>query len=175
MEWKDLLEDGYGRVLEVLESALEGLSQDDLDWQPHPDCNSIGWLTWHLTRIQDDHIASLIGEEQLWTKDKWHAKFNRPPDPSDLGFGHSSAQVAAFESPDVQTLLAYHQAVHERSKHYFLTLSNYDLDRQLNEPWFQPLPTVGARLISVLSDDLQHAGQVAYVRGLRQGKGWQRY
>ena len=53
MEWNDLLADGYGRVLEVLERVLKGLTQDDLDWQPRPDCNSIGWLTWHLTRQQD--------------------------------------------------------------------------------------------------------------------------
>ncbi len=125
--------------------------------------------------MQDDHIASLIGEEQLWTKDGWHARFNRPPDPKDIGFGHSPKQVAAFKSPDVETLLNYHRAVLERSKRYFLTLSNTDLDRELDEPWYQPLPTVGVRLISVLTDSLQHAGQVAYVRGLLQGKGWQKY
>ena len=175
MEWQELLADGYGRVLEMLESVLKGLIQEDLDWQPRPDCNSIGWLTWHLTRIQDDHVASLMGEEQLWTKDGWYARFNRPPDTKDLGFGHSPAQVAAFKSPDVPTLLDYHRAVLERSKNYFLTLSNSDLDRELDEPWFQPQPTVGVRLISVLGDDLEHASQVACVRGLRQGKGWQKY
>ena len=175
MEWNDLLTDGYGRVLEVLERALKGLTQDDLNWQPRPDSNSIGWLTWHLTRLQDDHIASLMGEEQLWTKDGWYMRFNRPPDPKDLGFGHTPEQVAAFKSPDIETLLSYHRAVLERSKRYFLTLSNSDLDRELDEPWYQPIPTVGVRLISVLGDGLQHTGQVAYVRGLRQGKGWQKY
>ena len=42
MEWNDLLVDGYNRIVEVLERVLTGISQDDLDWQPHPDCNSIG-------------------------------------------------------------------------------------------------------------------------------------
>ena len=175
MEWNDLLEDGYSRVLKVLESALDGLGSDDLNWQPRPDCNSIGWLTWHLTRVQDDHIASLMGEEQLWTRDGWHARFNLTPDSKDIGFGHTPEQVAEFKSPDIQTLLDYHRAVLERTKRYFLTLSNSDLDRELDEPWYQPLPTVGVRLISVLADSLQHAGQVAYVRGQRYGKGWQKY
>lgn len=171
MEWQGLITDGYGRVLQVLEKSLDGLNQDDLNQQPHPDCNSMGWLTWHLTRVQDDHIADLMGEEQLWTSGGWHARFNRPPEPKDIGFGHSSEDVAAFRSPDVKTLLGYHRAVLEQTKGYIATLSLSDLDRELNEPWFQPLPTVGVRLISVLSDSLQHTGQVAYLRGLLKSKG----
>lgn len=175
MEWNDMLADGYGRIVEVLESVIKGLTEDDLNWQPHPECNSIGWLAWHLTRQQDAQVAALMGEEQLWTKDGWYAKFDRPPDPKDIGFGHTPEQVAAFKSPDVDTLLSYNRAVVERSKGYFHTLSKSDLDQELNEPCFQPLPTVGVRLISIMDDSVLHAGQAAYVRGLRQGKGWQKY
>ena len=175
MQWQELIVDGYGRVLQVLEEALDGLTPDDLNEQPHPDCNSMGWLTWHLTRVQDDHIADLMGEEQIWIKDEWHARFNRAPDLKDIGFGHSSEDVAAFKSPGVDTLLDYHRAVLERSRRYINNLSMADLDRELNEPWYQPLPTVGVRLVSVMSDCLQHAGQVAYVRGLLKGKGWLGY
>ncbi len=175
MEWYDLLSDGYGRVLEFLEHVLDGLTQGDLNWQPRNDCNSIGWLAWHLTRQEDVQIASLMGEDQLWISDKWYAKFNRPSDPGDVGFGHTPDQVAEFKFPDTQTLLDYNRAVLERSKRYFLTLSKTDLGRELDEPWFKPLPTVGVRLISIMDDAMLHAGQAAYVRGLRQGKGWQRY
>ena len=175
MEWQHLLIDGYGRVPEFMESVVSGLSQEDLNWQPSQDSNSIGWLFWHLTRQQDVQIASLTGEEQLWTKDGWHAKFNRPADGGDMGFGHTPEQVAAFKSPDARIMLDYQQAVFERSKGYFQTLSKTDLDRTLDEPWFQPLPTLGVRLVSILGDSMKHAGQAAYVRGLRQGKGWQKY
>ncbi len=172
MEWQELILDGYGRVLQVLEKTLDGLTQNDLDRQPQPDCNSMGWITWHLTRVQDDHIADLVEEEQLWVCDGWHARFNRSPDPKDTGFGHSSEDVAAFRSPDGEILLGYHRAVLERTRRFVASLSTTDLDRELNEPWFQPLPTVGVRLISIMSDNLLHAGQVAYLRGLFQGKGW---
>jgi hypothetical protein len=175
MEWHELLADSYGRILESMEHVLTGLNQDDLNWQPHPDCNSIGWLSWHLTRGQDAQIASLMGEEQLWIKGKWYSKFKLEPDPKDTGFGHTPEQVSAFKSPDAKTFLDYHRAVTNRSKDYFQTLSKADLDRELNEPWFKPLPTVGVRLVSILADCLVHAGQAAYVRGLRQGKGWQSY
>ena len=175
MEWQDLLADGYGRIPEFMENVLSGLNQDDLNWQPSEDSNSIGWLCWHLTRQHDAQIAALMGEDQLWVKDGWHAKFNREPDDGDMGFGHTPEQVAGFKSPPVQTLLDYQRAVTERSKRYFQTLSQTDLDRELKEPWFQPPPTVGVRLVSIMDDSIIHAGQAAYVRGLRQGKGWQKY
>ncbi len=175
MEWNDLLVDAYERLPGYLSNVLSGLSQDDLNWQPRPDCNSIGWLTWHLTRQQDAQIASLMNEKQLWLSDGWSSKFNLPPDPKDIGFGHTPEQVSSFKSPDIQTMLDYHHAVLERTKGYLVTLSPTDLDRELDEPWFQPLPTVGVRLISILDDGLLHAGQAAYIRGLIQGKGWQKY
>jgi len=169
MEWQQLFINTYERISQVLEKALDGPTVDDLNQQPHPDCNSMGWLTWHLTRGQDRAIADLMGEEQLWVKDKWHARFNRHPEPADTGFGHNLEDLAAFKSPDVQTLLAYHHAVLERTKRYISNLSETDLDRELNHPRF---PTVGVRLAAVISDNFQHAGQVAYLHGLLKGKGW---
>ena len=166
MEWPELIMDGYGRTLQILEKALDGLTPDDLNRQPEPRCNSMGWITWHLTRIQDDHIADMMEAKQLWVSGGWHSRFDRPPDTADTGFGHHPEDLATFKSPDADTLLGYHRAVLERSKRYIATLSISDLDRELNEPWFQPLPTVGVRLVSIMSDNLQHAGQVAYLRGL---------
>ena len=122
--------------------ALDGLTQDDLNGQPHPDCNSMGWLTWYLTRVQDSQIADLMGEKQLWVRGAWHAQFNYPPDPTDTGFGHSSEDVAAFKSPDAGVLLEYHRAELEQTEQYIKTPTPADLDRELNEPWYQPLPTV---------------------------------
>ena len=171
MDWRDSVIDAYGRVGQILERALDGLTPGDLNWQPHPDSNSIGWLTWHLTRAQDVRLSALIGEEQLYISDKWYARFNRAPDPQDRGFGHSSEEVAAFESPDVQILLDYYRAVLERTKSYIRYLPEAKLGEELNEAR-QPVPTVGTRIVDVLSDNLQHTGQVAYLRGLRRGKGW---
>jgi hypothetical protein len=175
MEWHNLLVEGYRRVQESMEHVLTGLDQDVLDWQPKDGNNTIGWLAWHLTRQQDAQIASLMSKDQLWIRGKWYQKFKRLADPKDSGFGHTKEQIKAFKSPDINTLIDYQKAVFERSKDYFMTLSKSDLEKELNEPWFQPLPTVGVRLISILEDSLLHAGQMAYIRGLRQGKGWQKY
>ncbi|MFC2003082.1 DinB family protein [Chloroflexota bacterium] len=169
MEWQQLIIDIFDRISQVLEKALEGLTLEDLNQQPAPDSNSMGWLAWHLTRGQDRAISHLMGEEQFWLKDQWHVKFNRPHDPQDFGFGHTPEDLVAFDSPDVGTLLGYHQAVLERTKRYVSNLSEAELHRGIDHPKF---PTVEVRLVAVISDSLQHAGQVAYVHGLLKGKGW---
>lgn len=175
MKWKDLLIDSYGTALKAIERALDGLTQEDLNWQPRHDCNSIGWTTWHLTRALDELISSITEEEQLWIKDGWHARFDRSPNPSDDGYGHSPEQVAAFKCPDVETLLNYYRAVLERSMHCLTTLSSSDLSREIDDTWSQLFPTVGARIVIALDEILQHAGQVCYIRGLHHGKGWQEF
>ncbi len=169
MEWQKFIVDIFGQISQVLERALDGLSQEDLNEQPTHDSNSMGWLVWHLTRVQDRAIAGLLVEEQLWIKDGWHVKFSRPPDAQDFGLGHTPEELATFNSPDISILLDYHHAVLERTKRYASNLSEIELDHETDHPRF---PTVGARLAALISDNLQHAGQVAYVHGLLKGKGW---
>ena len=172
MEWQQLIMDIYERMSQELESALNGLTVDDLNQQPHPDCNSIGWLVWHLTRCQDRFMQGLMEEEQLWVKDNWYTKFHRVPDPTDDGWGHRSEDVAAFMSPDNEVLLQYHHAVIEQSKRYISKLSEVELKRKLKYPAYPTTTTVRASLVGIINDNLQHVGQVAYMRGLLKGKGW---
>ena len=169
MKWQQVLVDSFARVAKGLEEALAGLSQSDLDEQPHSDCNSMGWLTWHLTRGQDSAVSWLTGQKQIWIENGWHAKFNRAPNTGDSGFGAKSEDVAAFRSPEVEVLVGYHRAVFEQSKQYLGNLTTKELGRNLNSPAF---PNVEALLVAMLSDGLQHLGQVAYLRGLLKGRGW---
>ncbi len=172
MEGAQLVSDSLGRVQQTLHRALEGLTPDELVRQPKPDCNPIGWLAWHLTRVQDDHLSALAGREQAWITDGWHAKFGRPADPKDRGFGNTPEQVAAFRAPDARTLLDYHDAVVERSRAYLAGITPQELDRVLDAPRWDPLPTAGVRLVSVVNDNTEHVGQIAYLRGYLHGIGW---
>jgi hypothetical protein len=113
---------GLAMVLEWIEPTLNGMSKKDLNYQPKPDCNSMGWIVWHLTRGQDVQIADLMGGEQVWTSGKWYEKFHRPADPDDTGFGHSLEQVAAFQSPDFSALIDYYRATLEQTKKYISEL-----------------------------------------------------
>ena len=169
MTWQTMIVEIFERVSQTVARTLEGLTQEELNQQPSHDSNSIGWLVWHLLRVQDLTISDLSNTEQVWIKGKWYNKFNRSADPMDFGLGHTPEDLAAFKSPDIQTLLTYQKAVDEKAKSYLNQLPESELDRKLDHPVF---PTVAARIISALSDSLQHAGQAGYIRGLIQGKGW---
>ncbi|MEU4393218.1 DinB family protein [Kribbella sp. NPDC023855] len=164
MNISELLLDGFGRIQEVVREAVDGLDDKTLATRPDGAGNSIAWLVWHLTRIQDDHLADAGGYEQVYTADGWHERLGLPFDAGDTGYGHSADDVAAVQLSGEQ-LLGYYDAVHSRSLEYLQGLTDDDLDRIVDKNWNPPV-TLGVRLISVLSDDLQHAGQAAYVRGL---------
>lgn len=160
----DLLADAFGRVLESAEAVLDGLTDDQLTERPSPDANPIGWLVWHLARVQDDHVADVAGSEQIWTAQGYADRFALPYDRDAIGYGQSSEDVGAFAAT-ADLLGDYLRAVHARTLDYLSGLRPADLDRVVDERWDPPV-TLGARLVSVVDDDTQHVGQAAYVTGL---------
>ncbi len=165
----DLLSDAFGRIRGVVRDAVDGLGEEELAFRPGGAGNSVGWLVWHLTRVQDDHVAGVAGHEQAWTADGWADRFRLPFPAAEHGYGHSSERVAAVRVP-ADLLLGYHDAVYRNTVSYVENLTGADLERVVDEAWDPPV-TLGVRLVSVISDDLQHAGQAAYLRGLVT-KGW---
>ncbi|WP_433295855.1 mycothiol transferase [Actinoplanes sp. CA-030573] len=165
MNAKDILTEGLGRIPDLVHTAVHDLTPDQLRWSPAPGANSIGWLVWHLTRVQDDHVADLIGDEQIYLTGDWAPRFGLKADPSDTGYGHRPNQITQVVPESAQVLEDYYRAVHERTLSYIAGLSEADLDRVVDTAWDPPV-TLGVRLVSVIDDDAQHAGQAAYVRGL---------
>ncbi|WP_394363490.1 DinB family protein [Amycolatopsis sp. SB7-3] len=165
MKLAEVVADGFGRVQEVVHAAVEGLNADQLIASPAPGANTIAWLVWHLARVQDDHVADLMDTEQLWTAQDWVGRFGLPFPASDIGYGHRPEDVEAVRVGSADLLTGYYDAVHEATAAWVAGLGEADLDRIVDEAWDPPV-SLGVRLVSVLSDDLQHAGQAAYVRGL---------
>ena len=164
MTSSELLLDAFDRVRGIVHRVVEGLTVDDLTFRLTPDANSIGWLVWHLTRIQDDHLAGAFEGEQVWAAQGWDSRFGLPFEPAATGYADSSADVAAVRA-DSELLLGYHDAVHAQSMEFLRGVVDADLSRVV-DPSYDPPVTLGVRLVSVISDDLQHVGQAAYVRGL---------
>ncbi|MFJ9407125.1 DUF664 domain-containing protein [Streptomyces sp. NPDC101393] len=161
----DLLSDAFGRIREIVDDVVAGLGPDDLAERLDEDTNSIGWLVWHLTRIQDDHLAGAAGTEQLWTAQGWFDRFALPFATGDTGYGHSPEEVAAVNGPSAELLGDYHGAVHDRTVEYLAEIDDKDLKRVIDRAWSPPV-TLGIRLVSVVADNLQHAGQAAFIRGM---------
>ncbi len=168
MECAEFITGIFPRISQVLETVLDGLTENEINQQPTPECNSIGWMVWHLTRVQDRFIAMLSNNEQVWITEKWCEKFDREADAKDIGLDHCPEDLANFKVPDTKTLLDYHHAVLEKTKQYTNKLSPEELDRVIDD---NRAPTVALRLTAFISDNLQHAGQVAYLRGWLRSQG----
>jgi len=165
MTTADLLADALGRICEVVHEVVGGLTAEQLAFRPQATANSIGWLIWHLTRIQDDHLAAAAGTEQVWVSDGWVRRFGLPFDDAAHGYGQGPDEVAAVRVESGDLLTGYHDAVCRASLGFVRQLTDADLDRIVDERWDPPV-SLGVRLVSVLADDLHHAGQAAYLRGL---------
>ena len=164
MNGVDVLRDLFDRVATNVHGAVEGLDEAALTHRVGGSANSIAWLVWHLTRVQDDHVADAAGSEQVWTAQDWATRFGLPFPPEATGYGQGSDEVAAVRA-GADLLLGYYDAVHERTLQYLGEITDADLDRIVDRRWDPPV-TLGVRLVSIADDDVQHAGQAAFVRGV---------
>jgi hypothetical protein len=162
-----LLVDGFGRIRENVADVLDGLTPEQLSYRVDAAANPVSWLIWHLTRVQDDHVAAAFGVPQVWSADSWAARFGLPAGLTDHGYGHTPEQVATVGAATASAALLreYHEATCAQSVKLISGISDADLDRVVDTRWTPPV-TLGVRLVSVLDDDMQHVGQAAYVRGL---------
>jgi uncharacterized damage-inducible protein DinB len=165
MNSAELLADAFGRVREEVHNLLAGLTVEQLAFRLDAEANSIAWLVWHLTRVQDDHIAAVAGAEQVWTSEGWFARFGLALEAEATGYGHRSDDVAAVRVESADLLGHYYDAVHERTLKFLQQVTDSDLDQVVDRRWDPPV-TLGVRLVSVIADDLEHAGQAAFVRGI---------
>lgn len=165
MDVSALLLELYGRIPPLARHAVDGLDIGRLTERPGSEANTIAWLVWHVARIQDLHVAEILEADQLWAGGDWARRFGLEPDPDNHGYGHTPEQVAAVRPERPEVLLEYLDAVDARTRAMLETLTPPDLDRIVDRRWDPPV-TLGVRLVSIADDNLQHAGQAAYVRGL---------
>jgi hypothetical protein len=168
MDVSGVLVELFDRVPGLVREAVDDLSPDQLRQAPTEGANPIGWLVWHLARVEDMYGAEYLGQPQVWVGDDWAARFGLEPDPENHGYGHRPADVKKVAPESDQACIDYHAAVHGRLLGYVRGLSSADLDKVI-DPSYDPPVTLGVRLISIAEDCLQHGGQAGYVRGCITG------
>ena len=165
MQSNAVLDEAFGRIPGVVRRALDGIDPTALTWRVEPEANTIAWLVWHLTRVQDDHVADLAKSEQVWFAGDWATRFGLDEATADTGYGHTAEQVTTIRPDGTEALLGYLDTVTGQTRGFLATIGDDDLDRVIDRSWDPPV-TMGVRLVSVIGDNLQHAGQAAYLRGV---------
>ena len=166
MTLNEFITDALDKENGFLIEALDGLGPDELGWQPAPDANSIGWILWHMVRVEDMWIQFFAQfQTELWETEGWHEKFGLPT--RDNGFGHTADQVNNFPSLDLGEFLRYRAAVRQATLAYLDTLTPEDMERVPRER--RPEMSLGAMFRQIIGEMYQHVGHIAYLRGL-QGK-----
>ncbi len=169
MDGAAVLVEAFGRVPGLVRTAVEGLDDDALTWRADPGANTVAWLVWHLARQQDAQVGALAGTPQVWAAQGFARRAALPFDDDEHGYGMDADDVALVRLP-AELLVAYADAVHDAAVAYLTTLDDDALDDVVDEGWDPPV-TRGARLVSVVDDAVQHAGQAAFVRGMLQRRG----
>jgi len=160
----DVLVDTFDRIGDDVVALVEPMSDADLVRRVAPGANTVGWLVWHLLRVQDDHVADAAGTEQVWFSGGWIERFDLPFEAGATGYGQTPDEVAAVR-PTAELLTGYAREVTAATRMFVSGLGEQDLDRVVDEGWDPPV-TLGARLVSVVGDDLKHLGQAEYAAGL---------
>jgi hypothetical protein len=167
MEMKDFIKGALDRAKQGTTRAVDGLSHNELIWRPGPECNSIGLILFHQARFEDSFVQGrIVGKPQVWESDKWYEKFNMPA--SESGSGYTAEQLAAFRVPELKDLLGYADAVRAKILEYLKSAPSNEFDRVINMPRFGDV-AVGALFTLVIVHQAQHAGEIAYLRGIQRG------
>ncbi len=169
MKTNDFILNMLDRIQNAQMTAVDGLSHEELTWHPGADANSIGFILWHQTRVEDILVQGMIQRKpQVWTSDKWPEKLNLSDKLQDTGYGYTAEQVAAFPVPKLHDLLGYAKATRALTIEYLKSVTADELGKVIKTPVFGDLP-IAQVFIILLGDTIQHTGQIAYLRGLQRG------
>ena len=163
MTLNEFIEDAFNVEHEFLMEAVQDLTPEELRWRPGPEANPIGWMLWHMIRVEDMWFQFFIQRQlEIWERDGWHEKFGLPT--RDNGFGHTPEQVAQFPDLDLAELLRYGEAVRAGTFEYLRGLTPEDFEVAPREQ--RPEMSVGAIFRQVVGEVYQHQGHISYLKGL---------
>jgi uncharacterized damage-inducible protein DinB len=163
MTLNEFIEDAFNTENQYLMDAVGDLTHEELTWRAGPEANPIGWILWHMTRVEDMWIQFFIQRQhEVWEKDGWNEKFGLPT--RDNGFDHTSEQVANFPSYDLSEMLRYGEAVRAATLGYLKTVTSEQMEVVPREA--RPEMSVGKIFRQVIGEVYQHQGHIAYLKGL---------
>ena len=167
MEARDVVVLNFDQLWGVVERVLDGMTPEELATQPTPESNSVGWIVWHMGRVEDRWMQRLAGGKQLWEQG-WAEKLGMPADPMYAGAGMTPKELAEFHTPSVEQLKSYIEAVRGRTADLMGSIRPEQLDDEI-EAFGSRKMSIGQVFSHMMSELNQHAGQAAYVKGYLKG------
>ena len=168
MTLNEFIESALSQEHQFLTEAVQDLTPQELAWRAGPEANPIGWILWHMLRVEDFWVQFFAQRQlELWERDGWHQKFGLPT--RDTGFGHTTEQVASFPALDLSELLKYGEAVRASTLAYLRGLGPADFQVIPRER--RPDMSIGGMFRQIVGELFQHQGHIAYLKGLvRSGR-----
>ncbi|HXG37122.1 MAG TPA: DinB family protein [Dehalococcoidia bacterium] len=165
----DFLKEELDYARTRLLATLEGVSDEQILWQPAAGNPSIAAILLHLGRVDDLHLnRAILKQEQVWERDGWQKKLGLPDPtqfPTELGWTIDSA--AGQPRITLKDLLSYAQATREAMKRFLETASEEQLAQEIDDGlerhkgW-----TVAKHIAHCALHESHHQGQIDYVKGL---------
>lgn len=152
----------------TIKLSTDDLTDAQLYHQPTVDSNSIAWLMWHLSRWRDSVSAVVAGVPQVWVSGGWAVRFGLPE--AGTGLGDAPAQAAAFRV-ERRLLVGYVEAAHGETVARVARFTRAQFEQPIVSLSGDSRPAWQA-LAGMSGDSYQHAGQIAYLRGMITGHGW---
>lgn len=116
-----------------LAGLWEEIPAELLVQRPHPRVNSIAWILWHMTRVEDAAVNRFIaGRPQVLDEGGWMERMNIP-------YRHNGSEMTFDEVDELsrrvnlEGLRQYGLAVQARTREVVSTLTTTDLDLVLDE------------------------------------------
>ena len=163
MTLNEFIEDAFVTEHQYLMDAVTDLTPTEMTWKSGPKANHIGWILWHMIRVEDMWFQFFIQRQsEIWERDGWNEKFGLPT--RDNGFEHTQEQVDNFPTYDLEQMLAYGTAVRAETLSYLASVTPEQMDIVPRDA--RPEMSVGRIFRQVIGEIYQHQGHIAYLKGL---------
>jgi len=166
MEAKELILMSLEQSQGYLNKALDGLTQEEAAWRPNAECNSIAFILWHMTRVEDFFVNRVIQREnELYEAEGWREKLGTPP--KETGYQYAAEQLQTWPVPQLEVLRGYASSVIEKTLAFLKSVPPQKLS-EVPHPDRSP-DSIGATLGHISTEIALHVGQIAYLRGVQRG------
>jgi hypothetical protein len=164
------------------------LLDEQIAWQPHPACNSIAFLVWHMARWEDHMQATIPGMtvelsrrlrpgQQVWERDQLAAKWGlNSAELGELELGTGFDRNLSTEPlwPQKEVLLEYAQQTFSAVEHaigfideeQFEEIERSQFENEYMTETLAESVTVGNAVMEHLIHITRHSGEISYLIGL---------